>query len=135
MQRIVAEIDRLGIRLCFVRAPRFAPQPFLRKRENWHLVLGVVGQILVQIRQTAGVGRQGLVLGTQNIAYAILSEFFQVHNVESRNVIGFSSQMAFPCNNKIIKKSDKRQMIISIFFFNASAELTKTLIPKLESQC
>ena len=49
MLRVVTQIDRFGVFLRFHAAPRFAPQPLLRKRVDGDLVLNEVRQVLVEV--------------------------------------------------------------------------------------
>jgi hypothetical protein len=93
VQRIVAEID--GLRLVrvtllglglvrvsrnethfllgFVGTPGFAPEPLLRKGEDGHLVLGIVGQVLVQIGQRVRVAGELVVDRPQSVAHHLAS--------------------------------------------------------------
>ena len=64
-ERIIAEVDGLGAMLGGVPAPGFAPEPLLWQAEYGHLVLGVVGQVLVQIRKRVGVLAQTVIYHPQ----------------------------------------------------------------------
>ena len=67
-ERIVTEIDGLGVLETLLAAPRLAPEPLLGQRLDGHLVDHVVGQVLVQVRQAVGVLAQGLVLSPQSVS-------------------------------------------------------------------
>jgi hypothetical protein len=84
---IIAQVDRFGLTLRRVVTPRFAPQPFLWQRLDWHLVDHVVGQILIQIGQTVGILTQRLILPSQSVTRSDFTESFQVNDVQGRNVI------------------------------------------------
>ena len=109
--RIVAQVDRLGLGLGRVVAPRLAPQPLLRQRLDRHLpspfdfffsfpsrrfghigggsylVDHVVGQVLVEVGQTVGVLAEGLVLAAQSVAGGDAPEAFQVDHVQGADVV------------------------------------------------
>ncbi len=56
-----------------VGAPGLAPEPLLGQTEDGHLVLGIVGQVLVQVGQTVGVARQLVVGRAQGVTHGIAS--------------------------------------------------------------
>ena len=67
-ERIVAEINRLGILEALLAAPGLAPEPLLGQGLDGDLVDHVVGQVLVQVGQTVGVLAQRLVLSPESVS-------------------------------------------------------------------
>ncbi len=56
----------------------------------------VVGQVLVQVGQTVGILRKGLVLASQSITCSQLSKPKQVNNIQGTDVVASVAQMILP---------------------------------------
>ena len=96
MKRVIAKVDRLRFRLRPVVAPGFAPEPLLRQGEDRHLILGIIGQILIQIRQGIRVPAELVIRRPEPITHRGSSEASQVYHVQCRNMIRFVSEVLLP---------------------------------------
>lgn len=95
-QRVVAEVDRLGILQRLVRAPRPAPEPLLRQREDGHCALGNVGQVLVEVGKRVLVRGVLLVAEAQMVAGPRRTEALEIDCKEGRDVIRLAIQLCLP---------------------------------------
>eukprot|EP00968_Pinguiococcus_pyrenoidosus_P029322 scaffold8485_cov277-Pinguiococcus_pyrenoidosus.AAC.8 len=94
--RIVAQVDGLRRSLALVAAPALAPQPLLRQREDLHLVLRIVRQVLIEIRQRVRVARQVVVDRAQGVPDREAPEALQVHHIQGADVVWKASKVVLP---------------------------------------
>mmetsp|Transcript_17106 Transcript_17106/g.35117 ORF Transcript_17106/g.35117 Transcript_17106/m.35117 type:complete len:606 (+) Transcript_17106:146-1963(+) len=96
MQWVVAKVNSLRLRLGLIRAPGFAPQPLLRQRVDAHIVLGVIGQILIEVGEAVRVGRQLLVVLPELVPHELPPEAAQVDDVQGRDVVRLAAEVLLP---------------------------------------
>ncbi|GJC99867.1 hypothetical protein ColKHC_08693 [Colletotrichum higginsianum] len=90
--RVVAEIDSLCVFLALVGTPRLAPQPLLRQAVDGNLELHVVGQVLVEVGQTVGVGTEGVIGLAEAVASSEFTEAPEINDVQRRDVPCFQKR-------------------------------------------
>eukprot|EP00404_Azadinium_spinosum_P043641 CAMPEP_0180812348 /NCGR_PEP_ID=MMETSP1038_2-20121128/65947_1 /TAXON_ID=632150 /ORGANISM="Azadinium spinosum, Strain 3D9" /LENGTH=139 /DNA_ID=CAMNT_0022853853 /DNA_START=119 /DNA_END=539 /DNA_ORIENTATION=- len=71
-------------------------KPLMRQAEDWHGMLRIVGQVLIEVRQGVWVSRHGVVCGSQLITNRLPPELEEVNNEEGADVVGQTLQVAFP---------------------------------------
>lgn len=79
-----------------VRTPRLAPQPVLVEGEDGDLLLHRVGQVLVQVRETVRVGRQGVVHAAKAVAGRLGAEPLQVDDIQRTDVVRVAAEFVLP---------------------------------------
>eukprot|EP00966_Prymnesium_polylepis_P296152 6840799-Prymnesium_polylepis.1 len=94
--RVVAQVDRLGGGLGGVAAPALAPEPLLGQRVDAHRPLQIVGQVLVEVGERAGVGRQLIVRLAVRVAVALRAQHLQVDDKERRDVVRLLAERRLP---------------------------------------
>ena len=93
---VVAQVDCLRRGQRRVGAPALAPQPVLRQAEYWDLVLGVVRQVLVQVRQRVRVPTKLVVNRPQLVPGRHAPEPHQVDDVQGADVVRLAVQVVLP---------------------------------------
>mmetsp|Transcript_39866 Transcript_39866/g.94693 ORF Transcript_39866/g.94693 Transcript_39866/m.94693 type:complete len:313 (+) Transcript_39866:47-985(+) len=93
---VVAQVDGFRRRFGFVPAPGFAPQPFPREREDRDLVLGIVGEILVQVCEAVGILREAVVDDAELIPRGGLPETLEVDHIQGTDVVRLPAKMGLP---------------------------------------
>mmetsp|Transcript_11558 Transcript_11558/g.46766 ORF Transcript_11558/g.46766 Transcript_11558/m.46766 type:complete len:283 (+) Transcript_11558:1132-1980(+) len=93
---VVAEVDGLGGDLRGVGAPRLAPEPVLREREDGDRVLRVIRQILIEVGERVRVARELVVDGAELVADGESAEGVQIDHVERRDVVRLAAEVVLP---------------------------------------
>ena len=90
------KVNRLRFALRRAAAPRFAPEPLLRQREDRDLMLRIVRQVLVQVRERVRIATELVVGPAQHVSDTTLAKDVEINDVKRTDVVRLPLQVLFP---------------------------------------